>query len=180
MGWWKSVCLHRWNWATITRGWQQSQFSHIKHIPAVSCYTSVCATTTAVHVLKASPKRTTNATKIGMHLHPKWKQIMEEFTHCEKVHWVRYTCFIDSSVYPTLIANVPVWGHAIRKIECAKHVCKCYCAGLEKLVHAHPHYIGKGGFTQRMRWRLTSFPMMMATPHLVLSVLVGSFTPTTI
>ena len=85
--------------------------------------------------------------------------IVEGFTQCEKVHGVRYIRFIgdgDSSVYPTLIASVPVWGHAIRKIECANHACKCYRAGLEKLVQANPHYKGKGGLTQRMRRRLTS------------------------
>ena len=31
----------------------------------------------------------------------------------------------DSSVYPTLVANVPDWGSDI-KIECANHACKCY------------------------------------------------------
>ena len=85
--------------------------------------------------------------------------ILEGFNQCEKVHGVRYMRFIgdgDSSVYPTLVTNVPIWGHAIRKIECANHACKCYRTGLEKLVQANPHYKGKGGLTQKMRRRLTS------------------------
>jgi len=54
--------------------------------------------------------------------------ILEGFKRAEKDHGVRYTRFIgdgDSSVYPMLIAEVPGWGRAIQKVECAKHTCKC-------------------------------------------------------
>ena len=85
--------------------------------------------------------------------------ILEGFKQTEQVHGVRYTHFIgdgDSSVYPTLIQNVPGWGHAIKKLECANHACKCYRGGLEKLVHENSSFKGKGGLTQKMRRRLTS------------------------
>ena len=62
--------------------------------------------------------------------------ILEGFLEVERVHRVRYTEFIgdgDSSVHITLIQIVPGWGHAIRKVECANHVCKCYRGALEKL-----------------------------------------------
>ena len=75
------------------------------------------------------------------------------------MHGVRYTQFIgdgDSSVYPTLIQNIPEWGHAIKKVECANHSCKCYQGALEKLVQEHPSYKGSGGLTQKMRKRLVS------------------------
>ena len=76
--------------------------------------------------------------------------ILEGFKLAEQVHGVRYTRFIgdgDSSVYPTLIQNVPGWGYAIKKLECANHGCKCYRGGLEKLVQENPAYKGKGGLT---------------------------------
>lgn len=41
-------------------------------------------------------------------------------------------------------------------MECANHACKCYRAGLEKLVQEIPAYKGKGGLTAKMRQRLTS------------------------
>ena len=41
----------------------------------------------------------------------------------------------DSSVYPTLIQYVPVWGRFITRIECANHACKCYWGSLEKKAH---------------------------------------------
>ena len=85
--------------------------------------------------------------------------ILDGLKQAEPTHGVRYMRFIgdgDSSVYPTLIANVPVWGHAIKKLECANHACKCYRAGLEKLVQANPTYKGKAGLTLKMRRRLTS------------------------
>ncbi len=47
--------------------------------------------------------------------------ILEGFLEAEKVHGVWYMKFVgdgDSSVYPTLIQNVPVWGPAIKKLEC--------------------------------------------------------------
>ena len=85
--------------------------------------------------------------------------ILEGFKQAEKVHEVRYKRFVgdgDSSVYPTLIQNVPGWGRYIEKLECANHACKCYRSGLEKLVQEKPEYKGKGGLTQKMRCRLTS------------------------
>ena len=79
--------------------------------------------------------------------------ILEGFKQAERVHGVQYIRFIgdgDSSVYPTLIANVPGWGRDIKKLECANHACKCYRSGLEKLVKDNPSYKGKGGLTQKM------------------------------
>ena len=85
--------------------------------------------------------------------------IVEGFKEAEQIHGVRYMRFIgdgDSSVYRTLVQNVPVWGHAIKKMECANHACKCYRGALEKLVQENSSYKGKGGLTEKMRRRLTS------------------------
>jgi hypothetical protein len=85
--------------------------------------------------------------------------ILEGFKEAERVHGVRYIKFVgdgDSSVYPTLIQNVPGWGHAIQKLECANHMCKCYRGGLEKLVKENSSYKGKGGLTLLMRKKLVS------------------------
>ena len=85
--------------------------------------------------------------------------ILEGFKQAEQVHGVRYKRFVgdgDSSVYPTLIENVPGWGRYIEKLECANHACKCYRSGLEKLVQDKPSYKGKGGLTKKIRCRLTS------------------------
>ena len=63
--------------------------------------------------------------------------ILEGFINAERVHGFRYTQFIgdrDSSVYLTLIQKVHRWGHAIRKLKCTNHACKCYRGELEKLV----------------------------------------------
>ena len=84
---------------------------------------------------------------------------MEGFLEAETVHGVRYTQFIgdgDSSVHPTLIQNVPGWGNAIKKHECANHTCKCYRGALEQLVQNNPSYKGSGGLTTKMRKRLVS------------------------
>ena len=54
----------------------------------------------------------------------------------------------DSSVYCTLIQQVPSWGHAIRKLECAT---KCYRGSLEKLVQDNPSYKRNGGLSEKMR-----------------------------
>ena len=67
--------------------------------------------------------------------------LVEGFKWAETQHGLRYTTFIgdgDSSVYPTLLSQVPVWGHAIRKIECANHAVKCYRSALENLVKSKP------------------------------------------
>ena len=85
--------------------------------------------------------------------------ILEGFLEAEKMHGVRYTRFVgdgDSSVYPTLLQNVPGWGYAIKKIECVNHACKCYRSSLEKLVQEHPSYKGSGGLTLKMRKRSVS------------------------
>ena len=85
--------------------------------------------------------------------------ILEGFLAAESTHGVRYTSFIgdgDSSVYPTLLSRVPVWGRDIRKYECANHCCKCYRSSLEKLAAENAQYRGRGGLTQKMRKRLTS------------------------
>ena len=71
--------------------------------------------------------------------------MVEGFAAAEKLHGVRYTTFIgdgDSSVYPALTQRIPVCGHAIRKLECANHACKCYRGSLEKLVQDNPSYKG--------------------------------------
>ena len=84
--------------------------------------------------------------------------LVEGFKRAETQHGLRYTTFIgdgDSSVYPTLLSQVPVWGHAIRKIECANHAIKCYRSALENLVKSKPQYKGKGKITEGMRKRLT-------------------------
>jgi len=55
--------------------------------------------------------------------------ILKGFEQAEREHGVRYLRMVgdgDSSVYPTLVENVPVWGYAIQKLECANHACKCY------------------------------------------------------
>ena len=85
--------------------------------------------------------------------------ILEGFLEAERVHGVRYTKFIgdgDSSVHSTLLQNVPGWGHAIRKLECANHACKCYRGALERLVQDNPSYKGSGGLPKTMRKRLVS------------------------
>ena len=40
--------------------------------------------------------------------------------------------------------QVPGWGHAIRKVECANHTVKYYRGALEKLVAEKPGYRGEG------------------------------------
>ena len=86
--------------------------------------------------------------------------ILEGFLEAEWVHGVRYTKFVgdcDSSVYPTLLQNVPGWAHAIQKLECANHVCKCYRSALQRLVQDNPSYNGSGGLTVKMRkWLVSS------------------------
>ncbi len=80
--------------------------------------------------------------------------IVEGFLEAERVHGVRYMKFVgdgDSSVNPTLVQNVPVWGHAIRKLECANHACKCCCGAFERPVQENPSYKGSGRLTQKMR-----------------------------
>ncbi len=61
--------------------------------------------------------------------------MLEGFLAAEKTHGVRYIKFVgdgDSSVYPTLLTQVPIWGRDIQKIECSNHACKCYRSSLEK------------------------------------------------
>ena len=80
--------------------------------------------------------------------------ILEWFLEAEWVHRVCYMEFIgdgDSSMYPTLLQNVPGWGHAIQKLECANHACKCYRGALEPLIQDNPSYMGSRGLMQRMR-----------------------------
>lgn len=85
--------------------------------------------------------------------------IVEGFREAESKYGLRYTTFIgdgDSSVYASLVTQVPVWGHAIQKAECANHAIKCYRGALEKLVQEKPKYKGKGKLTEKMRKRLTA------------------------
>ena len=84
--------------------------------------------------------------------------LVEGFQKAESQHGLRYTRFVgdgDSSVYPNLIAKVPGYGYAIRKIECANHATKNYRSALEKLVQDNPSYKGRGKLTDGMRKRLT-------------------------
>ena len=84
--------------------------------------------------------------------------IVEGFKMAEERHGVRYIRFVgdgDSSVCPSLVAGVPIWGYAIQKIECANHATKCYRTALEKLTQDNPSYKGKGKLTEAMRKRLT-------------------------
>ena len=76
----------------------------------------------------------TSATRIGVN---ETNIILEGFLKSEAMHGVRYLKFIgdrDSSVYPTLINEVPIWGRDIKKIGCANHATKCYRSSFEKLV----------------------------------------------
>lgn len=85
--------------------------------------------------------------------------LLQGFLEAEATHGIRYITFVgdgDSSVYPTLLSQVRVWGRDIKKMECANHACKCYRSSLEKLASENPGYRGKGGLTQKMRKRLTS------------------------
>ena len=80
--------------------------------------------------------------------------ILESFLAAEKQHGVRYINFIgdgDSSVYPTLVSNVPGWGYSIKRQECANHALKCYQASLEQLIKEKPSYKGKHKLTENMR-----------------------------
>ena len=85
--------------------------------------------------------------------------ILDGFLKAEQMHGVRYTRFIgdgDSSVFPTLRENIPIWGHDIQKVKCANHACKCYRSSLEKLVTNNPFYKGKDRLTEKMRKCLTN------------------------
>ena len=78
---------------------------------------------------------------------------LEGFKKCMEQHGVRYTEFIgneDSSVYPTLISNLP-WGYAVEKVGCANHAIKCFQGHLENLVQSNPSYKGRGKLTENMR-----------------------------
>ena len=50
---------------------------------------------------------------------------------------------------------VPVWGQAIKKLECTNHAW-CYHCALEGLVQENPSYKGSDGLTQKMRKSLVS------------------------
>ena len=80
--------------------------------------------------------------------------ILEGFQVAEKQHGVRYMRFIgdgDSSVNPTLVANVSVWGYDIQKEECANHAVKCFRTSMEQLVKDKSQYKGRGKLTEQMR-----------------------------
>ena len=85
--------------------------------------------------------------------------LLEGFREAERTHGVRYMRIVgdgDSSVYPTLLLNVPIWGRDITKLECANHACKCYRGALERLVQDNSSYKGAGKLTKKMRQRLVS------------------------
>lgn len=73
-----------------------------------------------------------------------------------KVCYIELFCDGDSSVHPTLVQNVPGWGHAFKNLECANRVCECYRCVLEKLIQDNSSYKGSGGLTLKMRKRLVS------------------------
>ena len=97
------------------------------------------------------------ASRTGVSRPPRWRLtsiILEGFKQAEATHGISYIRCVrdgDSSVYPTLIQNVPGWGRYIKKLECANHYCKCYRGGSEKLVQENPSYKGRGGLTEKMR-----------------------------
>jgi hypothetical protein len=62
----------------------------------------------------------------------------------------------DSSVYATIIKNIPIWGPHVQKIECANHATKCLRSNLEKLVSEKTHYKGKGRLTKNNIRRITA------------------------
>lgn len=75
--------------------------------------------------------------------------ILQGFKQADE-YGLRYMKFIgdgDSSVFSTLVKQVPVWGHAIEKTECTNHAVKCYRTALENLVKNKPQYKGKGKLT---------------------------------
>ena len=79
--------------------------------------------------------------------------ILEGFLAAEKQHGVRYINFVgdgDSSVYPTLVLNVPGWGYSIKKQECVNYALKCYRASLEQLIKDKPSYKGKHKLTENI------------------------------
>ena len=85
--------------------------------------------------------------------------LVQGFKEAETKYGLRYTTFTgdgDSSMYSNLVTQVPGWGHAIQKVECANHAVKCYRGALEKLVSEKPQYKGRGKLTVVMRKRLTT------------------------
>ena len=62
----------------------------------------------------------------------------------------------DSSVFARIHEEVPVWGHAVVKMECANHAVKCLRGHLEKLVVSKPHYKGAKKLTKATRVRLAT------------------------
>ena len=85
--------------------------------------------------------------------------LVQGFREAETKYGLRYLTFTgdgDSSVHANLVTQVPGWGHAICKTECANHAVKCYRGALEKLVTEKPHYKGRGKLTSTMRKRLTT------------------------
>ena len=72
---------------------------------------------------------------------------------------LRYTRMIgdgDSSVHSRIYNNLPVWGHAVVKVECANHATKCLRSNLERLVSDKPHYKGAKLLSQGQRIRLVT------------------------
>jgi len=79
---------------------------------------------------------------------------LERFVVAVKVHGICCIHFIgdgDSSVYHTFLTSVPIWGHAIKQLECGNHIFKCYRGALEKLVGDNRSYKGSGRITKVMR-----------------------------
>lgn len=85
--------------------------------------------------------------------------LVSGFNTAEEMHGVHYMRVIgdgDSSVMCDIQQYVPIWGHMVKKIECANHAIKCYRNRLEKIVQDFPKYKGKGKLTQRTIQRLTA------------------------
>ncbi len=112
-------------------------------------------TSTVMTVPPVFPRTSISASKTGNRSSSEMEAdvIVEEFLEAERVHGVRYMKFLgdgDSPVYPALVQNVPVRGHAIGKLECANHACRCYHGVLERLVQENPSsYKGSGRLTQK-------------------------------
>ena len=87
--------------------------------------------------------------------------ILEGFHESERVHGVRYTRFIGDAVYANLLQGVPGWGRAIKKLECANHVCKCYRSNLEV---DHPDYSGGSYLIQSLPCLVTLLPLPFLHP----------------
>ncbi len=86
-------------------------------------------TSTVQHVREAFHLRSMYATGIKTGLLQRWRLALSWRGFWRQSRCMGFfiaTQFVgdgDSSVYSTVL---PGWGHAIKKLECANHACKCY------------------------------------------------------